>query len=99
MVNDMGATVAGVLMRENAEMALSSAIGEQVERLLVLCGFITFILLVKRKWNSDARGTHHYYISEAVRCLCLICAFMYPAMRTVHGDKWKLRQPLNLICG
>lgn len=33
MVNDMGATVAEVLMRENAEMALSSAIGEQVAKI------------------------------------------------------------------
>ncbi len=60
------------------------------QRLLVLCGFITFILLVKENGNSDARGRTITTSLKPSDVCDLICAFMYPAMRTVHGDKWKL---------
>ncbi len=57
-------------MRENAEMALSSAIGEQVAKIAGAVWIHNLHSTGEEKMAIQTPvGTHHYYISEAVRCL------------------------------
>ncbi len=78
-------------MRENAEMALSSAIGEQVAKIAGAVWIHSLHSTGEEKMAIQTPEGRTITTSLKPSDVCdLICAFMYPAMRTVHGDKWKL---------
>ena len=78
-------------MRENVEMALSSAIGEQVAKIAGAVWIHNLHSTGEEKMAIQTPEGRTITTSLKPSDVCdLICAFMYPAMRTVHGDKWKL---------
>lgn len=87
-------------MRENAEMALSSAIGEQVAKIAGAVWIHNLHSTGEEKMAIQTPEGRTITTSLKPSDVCdLICAFMYPAMRLPTAISGNLRQPLNLICG